>query len=174
MKHPKLVVSRVTFDTDAIAKALRIKAEDVIKAFRDGRGAWPFSEVWGESLHGFIKHNNTNYPLSDGAVALSQLGDFRISVKALTGNGVKFQQSKDVGAGRTSTVDGLIRSLEACDRVIVVDLVEFPLVVFIPIDTTRLIGAVNRKELGVSGWKRDRLYQWLDATYDWKWLDLAI
>ena len=46
----KLVVSKIAFDAGAIASALKISDEDVIAAFRDGRGAWPFTEVWGAKL----------------------------------------------------------------------------------------------------------------------------
>ena len=174
MKQPKLVISRVRFDTGQIAAALHVSPDEVLEAFRDGRGAWPFSEMWGKTLYEFIKHSNSNKPLSDGLVALEQLRDFKISVKALTRNGVKFQQSKDVGFGRTSTKDGLLISLEACDRVIVVDVTEFPVVAFLPLDTTRLVSAVHKGVLGVTGFTKERLYRWLDDTYEASRIDLAI
>jgi hypothetical protein len=137
----------------------------VIEGFRDGRGAWPFSEMWAARLFDFIKHSNSNNPVSDGAVALDALRDVRISVKALTRGGVKFQQSRDVGIGRTSTRDRLIAAIEACDRVLVVDVVEFPVVGFVPVDATRLVGAVHRGDLTTGGWSRPRLHGWLGATY---------
>jgi hypothetical protein len=74
-KKPKLVVSRIEFDLLAIAKALKITPDEVIKALRDGRGAWPFSEIWGANLLNFIKHSNTNQPAHDGVVAIGQLGN---------------------------------------------------------------------------------------------------
>jgi hypothetical protein len=173
MKRPRLFVGRMKFDLEAIAAALRIDQQEVIDAFGDGRGAWPFSEYWGKSLYRFVKHLNTNTPLSDGIVALRQLGDFRISVKALSANGVKFQQSKDVGFGRTSTKEGLLASLEACDRVIVVDITQFPEVEFLPLETTRLVSAVHNGLLTVNGWKRTTVHSWMNSIYEVEAVDLV-
>ncbi len=174
MKKPKLYISRIRFDPAKIAEALRVRPDDVQRAFTDGRGAWPFSEVWGTRLYEFIAHSNTNNPVSDGVVALQQLGDFRISVKALGRKNAKFQQSRDVGSGRSATRDGLLGALEACDRVIVVDLTLFPAVSFLPLETTRLVTAVHHKRLGTSGWSKAQAYRWLDDVYDWSILDLDI
>jgi hypothetical protein len=174
MKKPVLVISRITFDPARIAAALHLSEPQVVIAFTDGRGAWPFSEYWGEALYDFLKHSNSNNPLSDGAVALEQLRNFNVSVKALTANGIKFQQSKDVGFGRSSTKEGLLHSLESCDRVIAVDVTGFPIVSFIPLDTTRLVSAVHRGELGTNGWKRARLQAWLHETYDVSIIDLDL
>jgi len=166
MKKPKLVISSLTFDVALIADALHIGATEVVEAFGDGRGAWPFSEFWGRKLYDFIKHTNSNTPFSDGAFALGQLGNAAISVKALTGKGVKFQQSKYVGVGRTSTKETLISSLEACDRVVVVDVTGFPVVRFIPIESTRLVSAAHTGRLKTGGWTRKSLMVWLEETYE--------
>lgn len=174
MRRPKIVISRVKFDVGLIADALRLTEEEVIRAFRDGRGAWPFSEMWGQKLYEFIMHSNSNKPLSDGAIALEQLRDFNVSVKALTRTGIKFQQSKDVGYGRTSTKEGLLASLESCDRVVAVDLTSFPTVNFLPIDTTRLVSAVHNGHLGTNGWTPSKVYEWLAATYEVSTIDLTI
>jgi hypothetical protein len=163
--RPKLIVSKINFDISAIAAALKITSEQVISAFRDGRGAWPFSELWGAHLYEFIKHANTNQPFSDGAVALGQLRDVNVSVKALTNRGIKFQQSKYVGFGRSTDQAGLIASIEACDRIVVVDITEFPSVSFVPIDSTRLIGAAHTGQLTVRGWRKPGLYRWVEQTY---------
>lgn len=165
MSKPRLAVSILEFDIEAIAEALHLTSAEAQAAFRDGRGAWPFSELWGQRLYEFLKHTNTNVPISDGAFALGQLGDATISVKALTRAGVKFQQSKDVGIGRKSTKEKLVAALESCDRVIVVDVTDFPSVRFMPIDTTRLLSAVHTDRLTTSGWKKSRLLNWLDETY---------
>src|SRR5688500_2813713 len=106
-RKPKLVISKINFDANAIAAALKVTPEQTIAALRDGRGAWPFSELWGAHLYEFIKHANTNQPFSDGAVALGQLRDVNVSVKALTRGGIKFQQSKYVGFGRGTDQSGL-------------------------------------------------------------------
>jgi hypothetical protein len=174
MTKPSLVISRIVFDLTAIADALKITEEDATSALRDGRGAWPFSEIWGERLYEFIKHNNSNAPFSDGAVALGQLRDASISVKALTRGGVKFQQSKYVGYGRGTDKSGLIDSIEASDRVVVVDITDFPIVRFAPVDSTRLVSAAHTNRLTVSGWSKRQFYQWLVEVYDLSEVSLAL
>ena len=171
---PKLVISKVVFDLEALSAALKLNPNEVRLAFRDGRGAWPFSEMWGEKLFEFVKHANSNHPTSDGAVALEQLRNVNVSVKALSPAGVKFQQSKFVGIKRTGTKEDLLASVEACDRVVVVDVTDFPEVRFIPIDGTRLVSAVHRNELGLNGWKPVRLRRWLEATYSVSEVTLSI
>jgi hypothetical protein len=170
----KLVVSRITFEVAAIAAALKINAEDVVKAFRDGRGAWPFTEIWGAKLYEFIKHANTNQAFSDGAVALKQLRDMHISVKALTTGKLKFQQSKYVGFGRKTNKDGLIKSIEECDRIVIVDLTEFPIVRFLPIDSARLVGAAHKGDLTTNGWSHKQVQAWVKKTYDISEIELDI
>jgi hypothetical protein len=172
--RPTLVISIVQFDVEAIAAALKLEPAQIAAAFRDGRGAWPFSELWGERLFEFVKHSNTNEPSSDGAVALEQLRNVNVSVKALSKAGVKFQQSKFVGFGRKTTKDDLIASVEACDRVIVVDIADFPSVRFIPLDGTRLVSAVHQGRLTANGWSRAQLGKWLSETYDVSEVLLAI
>lgn len=171
---PKLVISKIAFDAQAIASSLRLPLDSVLAAFQDGRGAWPFSELWGERLYEFIKHSNSNNPISDGAIALEQLRDFKVSVKALTGSGIKFQQSKYIGIGRSSSKDGLLDSLESCDRVVVVDVTGFPIVSFIPIDATRLVSAAHKDQLTFNGWSKAKLYAWLSQTYDVSDITLAL
>tara|TARA_B100002003_G_scaffold249527_2_gene286089 strand:- start:2101 stop:2625 length:525 start_codon:yes stop_codon:yes gene_type:complete len=174
MAAPKLVISRLNFDASEIAAALKVTVEDAISAFQDGRGAWPFSEIWGERLYEFIKHSNTNNPLSDGAIALEQLRNVEVSVKALTKGTLKFQQSKFVGYGRATDQQGLISSIEACDRIIVVDITEFPLVRFVPIDATRLVSAAHKGRLTTSGWRKVAFYAWLHETYEVSEVDLSL
>jgi hypothetical protein len=164
--RPKLIISCIKFKAEKIAAALRIDTQQAIAAFQDGRGAWPFSEYWGAKLYEFIKHSNTNKPFSDGAVALEQLRDVSISVKSLSKRGIKFQQSKYVGFGRGTDKEGLIASLEACDRVIVVDIRDFPTVRFVPIDATRLLSAAHKGDLTLSGWRPRYFYEWLGKTYE--------
>jgi len=48
MALPKLVISRVDFDATKIADALKTTPDEAVTALQDGRGAWPFSEIWGE------------------------------------------------------------------------------------------------------------------------------
>ena len=111
--------------------------------------------------------------MSDGAIALAQLRDVTISIKALTRSGIKFQQSKDVGSGRGTDQAGLIASLEACERVVIVDITEFPEVSFLPVDGTRLVSAAHKGDLTTKGWKKARVYAWIEATYAMSVADLT-
>lgn len=174
MSKPTLIISRIQFDVVAIADALKISEDEATSALRDGRGAWPFSEVWGGKLYDFIKHSNSNMPLSDGSVALGQLRDATVSVKALTRGGVKFQQSKFVGYGRSTDKSGLVASIEASDRVVVVDITEFPVVRFLPIDSTRLVGAAHTERLTINGWSKAKLYEWLAEVYELSEVGLSL
>lgn len=169
MIKPRLQIIEVEFDVSVLSDALHISEDEVVTAFSDGRGAWPFSEFWGQRLFEFAKHVNSNEPLSDGLLALERLGDLKVSIKALTKAGVKFQQSKFVGFGRNTTKNDLISSLEACDRVVVVDIASFPKVDFVPLDTQRLISAAHRGELTKSGWSKSKFSSWIDQTYAAEW-----
>jgi hypothetical protein len=95
-------------------------------------------------------------------------------VKALTRGGVKFQQSKYVGYGRGTDKSGLIDSIEASDRVVVVDITDFPIVRFVPVDSTRLVSAAHTNRLTVNGWNKRKFYQWLDEVYDLSEVSLAL
>jgi hypothetical protein len=171
---PRLTAVRLRFDVDALARALRLPAPAVQEAFRDGRGAWPFSEIWGARVFEFVTHGNSNMPVSDGLHALQRLGDVAVSVKALTRAGIKFQQSKDVGSGRSSDREKLIAALEGCDRVVVVDITGFPEVVFWPLDTRRLLSAAHSGRLGIRGWSRIQMLAWLAEVYDLQTIDLDL
>lgn len=113
-------------------------------------------------------------PLSDGAVALGQLRDANVSVKALTQGKVKFQQSKYVGYKRGTDKSGLVASIEASDRVVVVDITEFPTVRFLPIDSTRLVSAAHTGRLTVNGWSKAKLYNWLEEVYNLSEVSLSL
>lgn len=165
MKLPRIQIVRVNFDLSTLADALHLSHDEVTRAFRDGRGAWPFSELWGQKIFEFAMHLNSNEAGSDGVHALQMLGNLSVSVKSLTGSGVKFQQSKFVGSRRFGGKDELILSLEKCDRVVVVDITAFPVVDFIPVDGNRLLSAAHTGALTKGGWSRKRFYECLTQTY---------
>ena len=95
-------------------------------------------------------------------------------MKFLTKGGVKFQRSKFIGVGRIATKEDLISSIVACDRIVVVDITEFPSVRFIPLDTPRLVGTAHSDQLTVKGWSRDELNEWVNTTYEVSDLALAV
>ena len=163
---PRLQVVSVKFALDELSIALRLPENIVQSALRDGRGAWPFTEAWGERVFEYATHANTNEAFSDGLVSLKRLGNMNVSVKALTGGRLKFQQSKFVGSGRSGDKSDLTASLEACDRVVVVDIRAFPLVEFYPLDVPRLLSAAHNGVLNTNGWWGAQFEDWVGRTYD--------
>lgn len=162
----KLKIKCYTFDERAISEALKISVDAVKSEFKDGRVASRFSEHWGAKLYSYSKHADTNAPGSDGAFDAGELGGIDISVKCLTGAGVKFQKSKYVGSGRSCTQDNLISSLGESSKVIVVDILDFPNIKFIPDDCKALLFCAKKKTLRPNGWKKKQLYEWLNEQYE--------
>ncbi len=80
MALPKLVISRIDFDATKIADALKITPDEAVTELQDGRGEWPFSEIWGEHLYEFIKHSNTNNSVGPAAILVSTTPVFMVTV----------------------------------------------------------------------------------------------
>src|SRR4029077_19546442 len=106
---------------------------DVIAKFRDGRVTSWFAEIWGERVFKYTKHPNSNYPGSDASIDLGAMGPFEISVRSLTGAGIRFQKSANIGSGRSATQNDVNDSIAGVDRVVVVDIRGFPNLTFIPL-----------------------------------------
>lgn len=162
----KIAVVEVEFDLPELSKALRLPEEVVRSSFRNGAGASPFTEHWGSRLYDYVTHARSNQPASDGAVALERLGDLRVSVKALTSQGVKFLFSRNVGVGRSSSESDLIAALGGADRHVVVDIRRFPRVVFYPLPAGKLYEAAHSGRLRKSGWSGAQLEKWVDEVFE--------
>jgi hypothetical protein len=108
-------------DTDTLSESLLISPDECMDAFSDGRVISRFSEYWVCKALGFTKHSNTNHKSSD-----AHCNGFEISIRSLTKNGIRFQDSRFIGAGRTCSRQDLIDSVEATDRWAVCDINDFP------------------------------------------------
>lgn len=143
-----------------LSAALMIPEEVVVKEFRDGRVTSRFSEHWAAAIYDFEKAANTNEAVYDGTIHNPLIGTKYISIKSPTKGGVKFQQSKFVGMGRKCTKRDLLDSVRAVDFILVVDIVDFPIVYFMPVEGRRIHSLVDREVITCSGvGTRERFYQ---------------
>jgi hypothetical protein len=133
--------------------------------FQDPRVTSWFAEIWGERLFGYRKHLSSNHPGSDARIDLGAIGRFDISVRCFNKNTIKFQKSKFIGSGRSATMDDLIESVEAVERVVVVDLRHFPLLRFVPLDSKALLKLIRLGKLTPSGISPTRFDSWLAESF---------
>lgn len=161
MAKQQLVVVKSTLELDLIARALRITERDAIEKFKDPRVASWFAEIWGETLFSYRRHASSNHPGSDAKLALGPIGRFDISVRCFNAGNVKFQKSKFIGSGRKSTPDDLINSVEEVERIVIVDLREFPLLSFYPIDSKSILKLIRAGRLTTVGLTPRRFDAWI-------------
>jgi len=164
-KRP-LTVVRSVVSLEDIANALRISSADALEKFQDPRVASWFAEIWGETLFGFRRHPSSNNPGSDGKMALGPIGRFEISVRCFNRHNIKFQKSKFIGSGRTATSNDLIESVEAVERVVIVDLREFPVLYFYPIDSKDILREIRQDRLTANGLTPRRFDALISSNYE--------
>jgi len=151
----------IILDTKRISDSIYISEENARKGFSDGRVVSRFAEEWSGILYGITLSNNTNKPGSDGDIQTGNilLGNVPVGVRSLSENGgIKFQQSKYIGSGRTCTIENLIDSINTIDYEIVVDIADSPRIKFIPIDRTVLLKMISDGVLTPSGFTRKKFY----------------
>jgi hypothetical protein len=102
----------------------------------------------------------------ESAIAMGDIGRFDISVRCFNTNGIKFQKSKFIGSGRKATLDDLIESVESVERYVLVDLRQFPLLSFYPIDSKALLRLIRKGKLNVTGIGQARFDQWIADSFD--------
>lgn len=146
-----IIRKTVRKDAKQIASALEVSVEAVVNGFRDGRVAAPWLEEWASNLYRFDKHANSNTAYTDGQVETNGIGPIGVQVKSLTQGGVKFQQSKFVGSGRSCEQADLERSIRAVDKFCVVDITQFPFLEFYLIDSKILLTWTLTGKLTCSG-----------------------
>ncbi len=165
-KKKELTAVEMTFDAKAIADALNLTESVVVNEFRDGRVASRFTEHWGAKIYGYLKHKNTNASDSDGQIKAGDLPNaLTISVKSLTKSGVKFQHSKFIGSGRGCTFDDLKDSIKSVDLYLIVDISEFPELIFLPIRSVVLLSWVKEDKLTPRGLSKRAFYENLSKDY---------
>lgn len=158
---------KIIFNSKALALCLGMSddeestAEEKINTvFSDGRTASKFSEHWGAPLYGYDVATNNNEKASDGVMVNKKKGSPppRISVKTLTKHGVKFQQSKYIGIGRTCTKNDLLTSLSYNYITYVMDVMDFPYVYSTYVLHEQLVECVVYDKLTFGGWNRNQYY----------------
>lgn len=165
VKKQRLEVVQSTLLVDEIARALRISPEDAAEKFKDPRVASWFAEIWGETLFGYRRHPSSNNPGSDGRLSLGKIGRFEISVRCFNKGSIRFQKSKFIGSGRRSTTDDLIQSVEEVERIVLVDLREFPTLSFYPIDSKAILKLIRTGKLKSNGMTPKRFEAWIAQDF---------
>src|SRR3954452_23851827 len=172
-KRP-LTVVRSVVSLDDIANALRISSADALEKFQDPRVASWFAEIWGQTLFGFHRYPSSNNPGSDAKIVLGPIGRFEISVRCFNRHAIKFQKPKHIGSGRTATADDLIESVEAVERVVIVDLRDFPAMRFYPIDSKDILREIRQGRLTTSGLTPKRFDAWVASGYEIETIEIEI
>lgn len=133
-------VEKVTiqFDVIALAAVLHVPQELVARRlFEDGRIAFGFAELWMVKQFGMRMRKGKNDPAS---------------VRMLTDEGVKFQDSKKLGVGReTATRAEVKESIIKYDRRYVCDVRWFPKVALYKIPLAMLERLIDRGQLTPAG-----------------------
>lgn len=149
----------ICLNKEKIAASLGLTVEQVIKEFKDARVISRFSEYWAGKLYDYEKIENSNNASYDGIIKNKLIGNIYISIKTLTNSGIRFQQSKYVGSGRSCDKKKLLDSFMGVDFVIVTDIINFPIIKFIPVKTDILIGLVKKDLLSCNGYKGNKFYK---------------
>lgn len=166
-KKPLLVIKTMELNLLAMANASCVSFNQLLTELKDGRVCSRYTEHWSAELFGFEKHTDTNHKDSDG-VFPEREGEERgfVSVKCLTASGVKFQNSKDVGAGRKCDRLKLLEAINATQKIMVVDITMIPTVRLIPLESALAARWVKEGKLGVGGLKRRALEELLGSAYE--------
>lgn len=147
-----LTIPKHVFELDGekIAEALMIPLPQLTRLFRDGRVASKFVEEWATSLFGVTKHANSNHPSSD---AFGKIADevFEFSIRTLTWGGIRFQDSKYIGCGRSCNMADLKASIRRTDRWLVFDIRRFPEVAAYKLKTSTIEKWIDAGKLTPSG-----------------------
>jgi hypothetical protein len=166
MAKETLHVVQSTLSIDEIARALRISSADALEKFRDPRVSSWFAEIWGETLFGFKRYPSSNNPGSDAKLSLGAIGRFEISVRSFNKGNIRFQKSKFIGSSRRGTMEDLIRSVEEVERIVLVDLRQFPVVVFYPVDSKAILRVIRQGGLSLSGMSPKRFDAWVSKEFE--------
>jgi hypothetical protein len=162
----RLTCLKTVLSVEEISQALKIAPADVVSKFRDGRVTSWFAEIWGERLFSYTKHLNTNYPGSDASIDLGAIGPFEISVRCLTKAGIKFQKSTNIGSSRSATQSDVYDAVASVERVVVVDIRDFPILTFIPLDSKWLLRQAHVGSLTATGLSAAKFYSLLAEEFD--------
>jgi hypothetical protein len=161
-----LTIWKTALSVDQISQALKVTPDDVARKFQDGRITSWFAEIWGERLFSYKAHANTNHPGSDASIDIGALGSFEISVRSLTKSGTKFQKSANIGSGRVATQQDVIDAVASVERVVMVDIRDFPSLTFIPLDSKWLLQHAFNRVITPSGLKPRQFYDLVSQEFE--------
>lgn len=162
----KMQVMQCSFSLEDIAKSLCISIAEASEKFKDARITGPFAEIWGTKIYRFQRHANSNFPGSDGKIILGPIGRYNISVRSFCRR-ISFQRSKFIGGGRGKcTQENLMTSLEEVEKVIAVDIRDFPTIIFYPIDSKWLLRFGREGRLTPTGMTAKIFENWIYSTFD--------
>lgn len=137
-------------DIEKLEEAIMIPAPQLIALFKDGRVSSKFAEEWAVSLFDVFKYENSNHRSSD---AYGVIGNerFEFSVRTLTKHGIKFQDSKFMGFGRSCTLEDLKASIRRTDRWLIFDIRNFPEIAAYKLKSSTLEHWIDDRHLTQSG-----------------------
>lgn len=166
-KKPLLTIKTMELNVLEMANASCMSFTHLMKELKDGRVSSRYTEHWSAQVFGFEKHSNTNTKDSDGVfVGTADQMEAFVSVKCLTNCGVKFQNSKDVGAGRSCDKEKLLAAINATQKIMIVDIMNIPEVRLIPLDSAMVARWVKSGQLGTSGVKASSLQKLLEKSFE--------
>jgi len=135
---------RFRWNLSEIAKALKIKEEDVKLYFKDGRRI------------SFLLERRLAYEVLDGKLAPSEGAGFDLvdsqnnnwEVRSITKDGVYFCPSYMVGSGRKFNEKGFLNKVKEIRGYIISDIESFPNVPFWIVTSSQILEWWNKGELG--------------------------
>jgi hypothetical protein len=160
-----LIFWTTALSVDEISKALQVTPADAISRFQDGGVTSWFAEIWGARLFSYKKHANTNHPGSDASIDLGAMGPFEISVRSLTKSGIKFQKSAHIGSGRKAGQTDVEDAIASVERVVAVDIRDFPNLTFISLDSKWLLRQSHKGIITPRGLSPARFYDILTTEF---------
>lgn len=145
----------IVIDAAALADALTITEAQVKEAFRDGRVSSRFAEYWAATMYSLVLYPNKNHPSSDGYYSLPDRSKIEVSIRTLTARGIRFQDSKFIGVGRSCSLDDLKASIRRTDQWIIINVANFPTVEGYKVKCSTLEHWIDAGELTPGGLSYD-------------------
>lgn len=140
-----------------LSQGLQVDTETIIHDLKDGRVASRWSERWCQSIYN-LQLTKRDTPNFDAVVP--ENGEL-VSIRTLTESGIRIQKSINQGGGRRCSKSQLIQSAKSVDLFIFVDIINIPLVKFIPVRSQKILQLVNDGVIIPSGLSPNNFYYYL-------------
>lgn len=141
--HPRF---QLTWNAEELARAFRVTVEDVIEYMTDGRRVSFIIErrlKWEHPGWELAPTEGAGYDLRDPDGGLWE-------VRSITGGGVYFTPSSQVGSGRAFAEAGFLAKLSTIRGFILSDIVDFPVVDVFVVPMSYVRRWYDQRELGAS------------------------